>query len=142
MPTLPRTLTALALVGTLTVMLSGCSLEAMVSNSHEDHFADYDTAAEKWIGSEIPGWIPTDATGIRRLATRDERISVIRIESASSPRGDCTEQPRIGVPVLTAAWTAAERPDVVTVCGAYEIMPTEDGWLGWLYDPKEPGRLS
>lgn len=142
MASFPRTLTALALAGALALTLSGCSFEALVTNSHEDHFADYESAAEKWVGSEIPGWIPTDATGIRRLATHDERISVIRIETGSTPRGTCTEQPRAGVPVLTASWTAAERPDVVTVCGGYEIMPTEDGWLGWLYNPKEPGRLS
>lgn len=139
---LRRITTALVLAGTLSVVLSGCSVETLLRNSHEDHFADYDSAAEGWVGGEIPGWIPTDATGIRRLATKDERISVIRIESDSVPRGDCAEEPRQGVPVLTASWTAAERPDVVTVCGGYEIMPTEDGWLGWLYDPKEPGRLS
>ncbi|MBG6238386.1 hypothetical protein IWX78_001358 [Mycetocola sp. CAN_C7] len=145
MALLPRLTAALVLAATASIALSGCSVDSVESylrNAHEDHFATYDTAAEDWVGGEIPGWIPTDATGIRRIATRDERISTIRIESSSPPRGECVEQPRIGAPVLTATWSAAERPDIVLVCGGYEIMPTNDGWLGWLYNPKEPGRLS
>ena len=141
MATPPR-IASIVVAATLGFGLSGCSIEEYVVNSHEESFASYDAAAEGWAGGEMPAWIPTDATGIRRIATRDERIATIRIETATTPRGDCEEQPRQGVPVLTATWTAAERPDVVLVCGGYEIMPTEDGWLGWRYDPEEPGRLS
>ncbi|RLP68310.1 hypothetical protein D9V29_13855 [Mycetocola manganoxydans] len=126
----------------LALVLSGCSIEEYVVNSHEESFGTYTAAAEDWVGGDMPEWIPTDATGIRRIATRDERISTIRIETTSAPRGDCEEQPREGVPVLTATWSAAERPDSVLVCDGYEIMPTENGWLGWLYNPEEPGRLS
>ena len=123
--------------------LTGCSVKDVLSNSRESEFATYDTAAEMWPSGEMPGWIPTDATGIRSLETKDGRISVVRVATTSPPEGECEERPREGVPVLTATWTAAaERPDVVTVCDGYEIMPIEGGWLGWFEGPDLPSRLT
>jgi hypothetical protein len=123
--------------------LTGCSVKEVLSNSRESEYTSYETAAEMWPSGELPGWIPTDATGIRSLETKDGRLSVIRVTTSSPLEGDCEEKPRTGVPVLTATWTAAaERPDVVTVCDDYEIMPIDDGWLGWFEGPEAPSRLA
>ncbi|GGE95444.1 hypothetical protein [Mycetocola zhadangensis] len=123
--------------------LTGCSVQDVLSNSRETEFASYEAAVEMWPSGELPGWIPTDATGIRSLETKDGRLSVIRVSTSSPLEGECEERPREGVPVLTASWTAAaDRPDVVTVCDDYEIMPVEGGWLGWFEGPEEPSRLA
>jgi hypothetical protein len=138
-----RVLLALAAAALAALSLAGCSVKEVLSNSRESEFASYDTAAEMWPSGELPGWIPADATGIRSLETKDGRLSVIRVTTSSPLEGECEERAREGVPVLTATWTAAaERPDVVMVCEEYEIMPTEDGWLGWFEGPEAPSRLS
>ena len=123
--------------------LTGCSVQEVLGNSRESEFASYDTAVEMWSSGDLPSWIPTDATDIRSLETKDGRLSVVRVTTSSPLEGDCEERAREGVPVLTATWTAAaERPDVVTVCDEYEIMPVEGGWLGWFEGPEPPSRLA
>ncbi|PWC06485.1 hypothetical protein [Mycetocola zhujimingii] len=138
-----RSLPAVAAATLVALTLSGCSVKDVLSNSREAQFATYDTAAEHWASGDMPGWIPTDATDIRSLETKDGRLSVIRITTSSPPEGDCVERAREGAPVLTATWTAAaERPAMVTVCDEYEIMPVEDGWLGWFEGEEPPSRLA
>ncbi len=138
-----RPLLTVAAAAALAIALSGCSVKDVLSNSRESQFASYDTAAEHWVSGEMPAWIPTDATDIRSLETKDGRLSVVRVTSSSPPEGECVEREREGVPVLTATWTAAEeRPAVVTVCDGYEIMPMEDGWLGWFEGEEPPSRLT
>ena len=138
-----RPLLVLAAAALAALSLTGCSVKDVLSNSRESEFASYDTASEMWPSGDMPGWIPTDATGIRSLETKDGRLSVVRVTTTSPPDGECEERAREGVPVLTATWTAtAERPDVVTVCDGYEIMPIEGGWLGWFEGPEAPSRLA
>jgi hypothetical protein len=138
-----RSLVVIAATAFAALSLTGCSVEDVLGNSRESEFATYDTAAEMWPSGDLPDWIPTDATDIRSLETKDGRLSVIRVTTESPLEGECEERPREGVPVLTATWTAAaERPDVVTVCDEYEIMPIEGGWLGWFEGPDEPSRLA
>lgn len=138
-----RPLLAVATAALLAITLSGCSVKDVFSGSRESQFASYDAASEHWASGALPGWIPTDATDIRSLESKDGRLSVIRVTSPSPPLGECVEAAREGVPVLTATWTAAaERPAVVTVCDEYEIMPMDDGWLGWFEGEEEPSRLA
>lgn len=138
-----RPLFAVAAAALLALTLTGCSVKDLFSNSREAQFDTHEAAVEHWVSGDVPGWIPTDATDIRSLETKDGRLSVIRVTSPSSPVGECVERAREGVPVLTATWTAAaERPAVVTVCDGYEIMPMEDGWLGWFEAEEAPSRLA
>ncbi len=125
--------------------LAGCSaIGDVLSRQHREDFATYEDAAEGWVGVGIPAWIPTDATGIRNLATADETVSVVRVVTESPLAGECETAERRGIPVLSAEWADLDWstvgfPDEVERCGDYEIVPTDDGWLGW-FSATEPGQ--
>lgn len=125
--------------------LAGCAaIGDALGKQHREEFATFDTAAEGWVGVDIPAWIPADATDLRNLATSDESVSVVRVVSGSALAGDCSPADRSGIPSLSADWADLDWsthgfPDQVQRCGDYEVTPTEDGWLGW-FNATEPGQ--
>lgn len=129
------------LVGTL----AGCTqIGDALSRQHREDFATYDEAREGWVGVDLPAWIPRDATDLRNLATADETVAVVRVDSGSDLRGDCTTTERRGIPALTADWTdlgwdTNGFPAEVWSCGDYEVVPAPDGWLGW-FNATESGQ--
>jgi hypothetical protein len=126
--------------GILLIGLTGCSQIAnLIAKQHEESYPTYEAAARDWVGVDIPGWIPEDATDLRNLATNDETVSVIRVVSDSPLPADCTTEDRHGIPTLAANWSTQSWPDEVQVCGDYEVMPMTDGWLGW-FNATEPGQ--
>ena len=129
--------------GILLIALTGCAqLGDVLHKQHREHFDTYEHAADAWVGVDMPDWIPRDSTEIRNLATTDETVSVIRVVTDSDLAGDCATAPRLGLPQLSADWAAEEwetLPAEVAVCGDYEIVATDDGWLGW-FQASEPGQ--
>lgn len=126
------TATAAAVVGALVLTLTGCAgIQHLLQNEHEETFATYAEAEDGWVGVDIPPWIPRDASDLHNLATNDEQVSVVRVATSSQPEGSCTPADRRGLPALTAEWSAEKFPATVMVCGDYELMPMDDGWLGW-----------
>jgi hypothetical protein len=125
--------------------LAGCAaIGDVVSQQHREEFATYEAAADGWVGVGIPDWIPADAVELRNLATNDESVGVIRVVSDSLLAADCVEAARIGIPVLSAEWADLDWstngfPDDVARCGVYEVVPTDDGWLGW-FNATEAGQ--
>lgn len=123
----------------LVATLAGCTaIDDVLSRQHREDFDTYDVAAEGWVGVDIPSWIPDDATDLRNLATTDETVAVIRVVS-DSPLTDCEPAERRGLPALAADWSTQEWPDEVQRCGDYEVMPMDDGWLGW-FNATAPGQ--
>ena len=135
------TVAATAFAGGLLVLaLAGCAQIADLAHRvHREDFPDYTSAEVSWVGVDIPEWIPGDATDLRNLATLDETVAVIRVVSDSPLVGDCTLAERRGLPALSADWSTEEWPDEVARCGDYEVMPMDDGWLGW-FSAAEPGQ--
>lgn len=126
-------------VGILLIALTGCAqLDRLVSREHEESFATYADAEAGWVGVGIPDWIPDDATELRNVATFDETVAVMRVTTDEEPVG-CTTAERRGLPALAADWSVPTWPDEVLRCGDYEVMPVDDGWLGW-FQAREPGQ--
>lgn len=126
--------------GILLIAITGCAQIAnFVAKQHEESYATYEAAARDWVGVDIPDWIPLDASDLRNLATNDETVSVIRVVSESPLAGDCTTTDRRGIPTLAADWSTQSWPDQVQLCGDYEVIPMDDGWLGW-FNATEPGQ--
>lgn len=120
--------------GALLIALTGCSqIIHTLANQHEEHFETYPAAAEGWVGVDIPTWIPDDATDLRNLATTDESVAVVRVVTDSPLAGDCETEERRGIPQLDAEWSTEEWPAEIERCGDYEVMPMDDGWLGWTH---------
>jgi hypothetical protein len=108
--------------GILLIGLTGCAeIHNLVSQQHEEHFATYAAAKKDWEGVDTPGWIPDDATDLRNVATLDETVA------------------RESIPPLAVDWSTEGWPDEVQRCGDYEVMPMEDGWLGW-FQAAAPGQ--
>ncbi|HEY8590539.1 MAG TPA: hypothetical protein VIL55_13430 [Naasia sp.] len=113
-------------------LLTGCAqLTNLAEKRHEEHFDTYAEASTGWVGVDIPAWIPADSVDIRSVASTDETVAVIRATSPSALPDDCVTVNRTGIPVLDADWSVEKWPDEVALCGDYEVMAVEDGWLGW-----------
>jgi hypothetical protein len=125
--------------------LAGCTqIDDLLSRQHREEFPTRAEAAEGWVGVDLPSWIPADATALRNLATFDETVAVIRVVSDEPLAGDCAPGERRGIPSLAEEWTDLGWdengfPDEVERCGDYEVVPTDDGWLGW-FNATEPGQ--
>ncbi|WP_210505374.1 hypothetical protein [Naasia sp. SYSU D00057] len=122
----------------LLIALTGCAqLTDLVEKRHEERFDTYAQAADGWVGVEMPSWIPDDATHLHNVATTDESQSLIRVTSDSELPDVCSPAERSGMPALTVDWaptedwTVEDWPDEVALCGDYEVVPYEDGWIGW-----------
>jgi hypothetical protein len=126
--------------GVVLIALTGCAqMSDVFSKQHREDFPTYAAAADGWVGVGIPDWIPDDATDLRNLATVDETVSVIRVVTEADLAGSCETAAREGIPQLAADWSTDVWPDEVQRCGDYEVMPMEDGWLGW-FQADEPGQ--
>lgn len=126
--------------GIVLIVLTGCAqMSDVFGKQHREDFPTYAAAADGWVGVGIPDWIPDDATDLRNIATLDETVSVIRVVTEADLAGTCETAPREGIPQLTADWSTDVWPDEVQRCGDYEVMPMDDGWLGW-YQADEPGQ--
>ena len=127
-----RLAAALATVSVAGVTLTGCSvIRDSLSDMHEESFSTYQSAKDGWRGSDIPAWIPADATDLHNRATgKGDNISV-RVTTDSDPVGECVEEERFTIAALNADWTPEKFPDEVLICGDYAVMPVEDGWFAW-----------
>lgn len=126
--------------GIVLIALAGCAqIGDVFSRQHREDFPTYAAAADGWVGVDIPDWIPADATDLHNVATLDETVAVIRVVTESGLAGSCAPAEREGIPQLVADWSTDEWPDEVQRCGDYEVMPMDDGWLGW-YQADEPGQ--
>lgn len=120
--------------------LTGCAgLHSLASKQHEESFATYSAAEKGWEGVDIPSWIPDDATDLRNVATLDETVAVIRVVTDSELAGSCEPTTREGIPQLAVDWSTQDWPEEIQVCGDYEVMAMDDGWLGW-FQAEEPGQ--
>ena len=119
--------------------LTACAnIDNLVHQRHEESFTTYETAASGWVGVELPEWVPADATDLRSVASNDETVSVIRVTTDSALAGDCVSVDRHGIPAFDVPWSTDDWADTVSLCGDYEVQPTDDGWLGW-FNAAEPG---
>jgi len=127
-----RLAAALATITVAGVTLTGCSvIRDSLSDMHEESFSTYQSAKDGWRGSDIPAWIPADATDLHNRATgKGDNISV-RVTTDSDPVGECVEEERFTIAALNADWTPEKFPDEVLICGDYAVMPFEDGWFAW-----------
>jgi hypothetical protein len=124
--------------GILLITVTGCAqIDNLLSRQHEETFTTYAQAERDWVGVDIPHWIPDDATELRNLATFDETIAVIRVVTDSELAGDCVADERVGIPALDVDWSTQDWPDEVQRCGDYEVIPMDDGWLGWFNATEE-----
>lgn len=137
----PATTAATAFgAGILLIALAGCAqISDLLTHRHEESFATYQTAARDWVGVDIPQWIPDDATDLRNRATTDETVAIIRVVTDSPLAGECATADRRGLPALDPEWSTDRWPAQVQRCGDYEVIPMEDGWLGW-FNATEPGQ--
>jgi hypothetical protein len=128
---------ALATVG----FLAAPTVLDALHKQHRETFGTRAEAAAGWKGVDLPAWIPDDATNLRNLATTDETVSVIRVDSAAHQPTGCTTGARHGMVTLTADWVPNPPPmtDTVWKCGSYEVAKVSGGWLGW-YQAQEPGQ--
>jgi hypothetical protein len=118
--------------GAALLVLTGCAqITNALEQRHEEHFETYAEAVDGWVGVDIPDWIPDDATDLRNLATNDETVAVIRVATGSPLAGQCELEERVGLPALAPDWSVEKWPDEIARCGSYEVMPMDDGWLGW-----------
>jgi hypothetical protein len=129
-----RRAVAVALGVALTGVLAGCSnpMDAL-QHVHSESFADLASAEEGWVGVETPAWIPVDAEGIRSTATDDETNAVIAVDGGTEPLG-CEEGPRRSLPFdgrYGGIASGDALPETVLLCGPYEVVETDSGWLGW-----------
>ena len=133
------TATAAMVGAALLLGLTACAnIDNLLHQRHEESFPDYDTAAADWVGVDLPEWIPEDATELRSIASDDQTVSVVRVTSDSPLAGDCLPAERRGIPAFDVPWSTDDWADTVSLCGDYEVMPMEDGWLGW-FNASEPG---
>ena len=124
------------------LLLAGCSSIADgLHDLHTEAFVDRDAAEAGWVGVDVPEWLPADATEIRTTATNDETNAVIAVTSEGEPIG-CETAQRVSLP-FDGRYGGFESgdalPDEVLRCGAYEVVATDDGWLGW-FTATEPGQ--
>mgnify|MGYP000856827571 CR=1 FL=1 len=124
------------------LLLAGCaSLTDGLHDVHTEAFVDREAADAGWVGVAMPDWLPADATEIRTTATNDETNAVIAITSDDGPVG-CEMAPRVSLP-FDGRYGGIDAgdglPEEVLRCGAYEVVATADGWLGW-FTATEPGQ--
>jgi len=133
------TTASVALLGaTLLLGLTACAnIEHALKKQHEETSATYVDAQEGWVGVDIPAWIPDDATDLHSIATINEQVAVVRVSSTAALPTTCTIEDRHGIPSLPADWSTDSWPDTVSLCGEYEVIPVEDGWLGWFNAAEE-----
>lgn len=116
------------------LLLAGCaSMTDGLHGVHSEAFVDRDAAEDGWVGVAMPEWLPADATEIRTTATEDETNAVIAVTSDAEPVG-CALADRVSLPFdgrYGGIETDDGLPAQVLRCGAYEVVATEDGWLGW-----------
>lgn len=124
------------------LLLAGCaSLTDGLHDVHTEAFVDREAAEAGWVGVPMPDWLPADATEIRTTATNDETNAVIAVTSDAGPVG-CEMAPRVSLP-FDGRYGGIDAgdglPDEVLRCGAYEVVATAHGWLGW-FTATEPGQ--
>ncbi|MFC7431359.1 MULTISPECIES: hypothetical protein [unclassified Agrococcus] len=122
------------------LLLAGCaSLTDGMHGVHTEAFVDRDEAEDGWVGVAMPAWLPADATEIRTTATEDETNAVIAVTSDAEPIG-CETTDRVSLP-FDGRYGGIDAgdglPEQVLRCGAYEVVATEDGWLGWFTATEE-----
>ena len=82
------------------------------------------------------GWIPSDASAIDLLeSSRDDDTATVLLDSDEPLPADCVVVPRSSAPTMTMT-TDRALPDPygaeeVSLCGAWAVLPTDDGWYGW-----------
>ncbi|QCR18443.1 hypothetical protein [Agrococcus sp. SGAir0287] len=137
-----RTKPALALsaAAAAVVLLAGCSsLMDPLHGVHTEAFVDRAAAEDGWVGVPMPSWIPEDSTEIRTTATTNEQNAVIAVTSDEQPIG-CEPAPRVSLPFdgrYGGIDDGEGLPEEVLRCGAYEVAPTADGWIGWFTATEE-----
>ncbi|GAA2170877.1 hypothetical protein GCM10009846_02750 [Agrococcus versicolor] len=100
---------------------------------HSESYDDVAAAEQGWVGVSAPAWLPADAEGIETTATNDETNAVIAVRGGTAPVG-CEEGTRRSLPFdgrYGGFASGDELPDTVLLCGPYEVVETDAGWLGW-----------
>jgi hypothetical protein len=116
----------------LAIALSGCSVVDQVA--YKMRSVSVDTAAEvkdEWKGEAA--WLPSDATDIEiRESTDNDTAVILATSDATLDPELCTVVTRQSAPAYQvdgapSAYDATE----AFACGAWTVMATEGGWLGW-----------
>lgn len=115
------------------LLATGCSSLVDRVLYNENHFSFDDAAAlEKGLEQDVP-WVPADATHITGTVSTDATNGAVLLRSDADLDPEiCAETARRSAPVyaLDGAPDVFEM-DTVYACGAWSVVATDDGWLGW-----------
>lgn len=81
-------------------------------------------------------WLPNDATDIqvkevKQYGPEFDPAILRAISSSALNPALCAETRRLTSPAFTASWSPDTNVSKVYVCGAWDVIPTSDGWFGW-----------
>lgn len=81
-------------------------------------------------------WLPSDVTDIRvkevkRYGPRWDPAILRAASHRPLNPALCAKTRRLSSPVLTAPWSPSTHLAKVWVCGAWDVIPTAQGWFGW-----------
>lgn len=132
---IPRFAAILTAAGLLVLSagVTGCSVvDQLAHKMTTDHHDRFEALPED-LSAAAP-WIPSDATDITVVSSTVDDATTIRL-SANDDELDtalCAEADRQSAPTMSMD----DAPDVYAVdhvlaCGAWSVIPTDDGWFGW-----------
>ena len=119
---------AIAVAG---LTLTGCSaVENLLYNEVSHHYDDVAAMTDDWSGSQTVEWMPGDAFDINIRESTDGTVAILGF--ASAEQLECPEVERLSGPTFGDDWAPSDVfVDTVFACGAWAMIPTDDGWYGW-----------
>lgn len=115
------------------LLATGCSsiIDQLVYKQQTLSFEDAAALGKGW--DRAPSWIPEDATAISGTASTQAPDAAILLKSDEElDPAICTVVPRQSAPIYALKDApAVYEMDEVHACGAWSVVATEDGWLGW-----------
>jgi len=116
-----------------TLALTGCSaVEDMIYGEQTHQYDNMNSLEADWTQAETVGWMPDDASDIRIRESTDGSVAILGFDSDSDLAESCVETERLSGPTFGDDWAPKKvYVDTVFACGAWAVIPTDDGWYGW-----------
>lgn len=122
-------LLSLGAAGSLAI-LTGCAFGDTINIETESRFDSTGELSANWDRSAP--WLPGDATDIliREVRTADSAVLLAASATELDP-ALCVETDRLSAPMFTVDGAPDPYTDRAFACGAWTVIPTDDGWYGW-----------
>jgi hypothetical protein len=128
--TLSRLAPAVLLALASTALLGGCAIGDTLYIETESEFASTAELAADW--QKTASWLPDDAIDIRiREAQKADSAVLLATTSSSLDPAMCVETERLSAPMFELDDAPSPYTDRAFACGAWTVIPTDDGWYGW-----------